>query len=132
MKRRSRVSSANAKTRRRKAARPKRRNAKTVPRRRSSAAGEQTEVARLRRELSEAEEQRKATAEVLQVISRSTFNLQVVLDTLVESAARLCGADRANVWRPSGDGYKTAAGFALSPEHEQVLKRRVERPGRDT
>ena len=46
--------------------------------------------------------------------------------------ARLCEADRANVWRPSGDGYKIAAGFALSPEHEEVLKRRIERPGRDS
>jgi GAF domain-containing protein len=132
MKRRSKASGAKAKTEHRKAARPKRRNAKTVPRRRSSAAGQETELARLTRERDEALQQQTATGDVLKTISRSTFELQDVLDTLVESAARLCGADRANVWRPSGDGYKIAAGFALSPEHEQVLKRRVERPGRDT
>jgi GAF domain-containing protein len=132
MKRRSRAIGAKAKTGRRKAAMPKRGKAKTVRRRGSSGADQETELARLTREVNEAQEHQKATAEVLKVISRSTFDLQPVLDTLVESAARLCGADRANVWRPSGDGYKIAAGFALSPEHEEVLKRRIERPGRDT
>ncbi|HEX9237817.1 MAG TPA: GAF domain-containing protein, partial [Xanthobacteraceae bacterium] len=127
------MSSAKAKTERRKAARPKRRNAKAVHRRRGfSAAGQETELTRLARERDEALQQQVATGDVLKTISRSTFELQGVLDTLVESAARLCGADRANVWRPSGDGYKIAAGFALSPEHEEVLKRRIERPGRDT
>jgi GAF domain-containing protein/anti-sigma regulatory factor (Ser/Thr protein kinase) len=90
------------------------------------------ENTRLLSELRESLEQQTATADVLKVISRSTFDLQTVLNTLVESAARLCDADMAAAHRLKGSTYVHAASYGLTPELHEHMKTIEFVPGRGT
>jgi signal transduction histidine kinase len=80
------------------------------------------ENVRLFDELRESLQQQTATSDVLKVISRSTFDLQAVLNTLVESAARLCEADRAGLTRPVGQFFQHVASYGYSTEYQRYME----------
>ena len=87
---------------------------------------------RLLNELRESLQQQTATADVLKVISRSAFDLQTVLDTLVKSAARLCDADSGAVHRPIGNSYPYVASYGYTREYHEYMRERPIIPGRGT
>ena len=83
-------------------------------------------------ELTELLGQQTATADVLKAISRSTFDLQTVLDTLIETAARLCEAHRGVIFRRDGDFYHGAAFYNASPDLVDFIRHHPITPGRHT
>ena len=91
---------------------------------RSSVVDLQEKLDRQTRELNEAHEQQAATSEVLEIIGHSTFDLQRVLESLLEKAVRLCSANRGFIFTQDGDSYRLAANFGHSAEFvEKIVKR---------
>jgi two-component system, NtrC family, sensor kinase len=127
MARRSAARDKPGKTRRSKGTAPKRRVVRKAAR-----PADRTALIRLTGELEEAREQQAATADILQSINSSTFDLQAVLTTLVKTAAQLCAADAGHIALPKGEDYRTAAAVAMSPEMEAMVRAQSYRPGRGT
>jgi GAF domain-containing protein len=83
-------------------------------------------------DLGESLQQQTATSEVLKVISRSTFDLRAVLDTLVESAARLCRADRVGIRLARDGAYQHIASFGFTAEQQEFMQAHPIKPDRSS
>jgi GAF domain-containing protein len=133
MKRRSKAGGESAKARRTKAAKPKRSlKSDKASHPVAAAADEAGEIVQLNRELRQALKQQAAAANVLRVISSSAFDLQLVLDTLARTAAHLCEADAAAIWRPDGGTLKMAATFGGTREWIEFATQNPVVPDRGT
>src|SRR5262249_45021056 len=84
------------------------------------------------RDLEESLQQQTATADVLKIISRSSVELETVLDTLVDTVARLCRADHASMAHRRGDMYHLVASFGFSEEAKEFHRTHPLTPDRST
>jgi len=129
MKRRSRAGGEPTKGLRRKAAKPTRRNAPKAPARSNSfSTGEETEVARLTRELNEALERQAATSEVLQIISGSPGDLQPVFEAMLVNAVHICDATFGNIYRWDGKAFSLVATHNTPLAYAEARRRSPVRP----
>ncbi|QDW38772.1 GAF domain-containing protein [Bradyrhizobium sp. KBS0727] len=110
------------------AARPKRAHKPAT----AGAANPEKIIATLRRELTQALERQKATSGILDVINRSAFELQPVLDSIVQTASRLCDAEYALIYKRDGDEYHVAATTNTAPDFVNYASSHPIRPGRGT
>ena len=90
------------------------------------------ELAEARKQLAETQDQQTATSEVLKTISRSTFDLQRVLQTLLENAAHICGAKHGIIFRYDGESCRAAAAYNAPPGTLELWQRHPLRAGRST
>ena len=90
------------------------------------------EVQARTRDVEEALKQQTATADVLKVISRSAFDLQTVLNTLIRSASELSGSTHGTIWLKDGDVFRFGASYGNTPEFIDYLTRNPQRPGRSS
>jgi GAF domain-containing protein len=90
------------------------------------------ETAELRHERERAEEREAAIRDVIQTIARTTFDLDAVLQTVIDRAVRLCRADSGNIARRDGeqDEYRVAAFTSMTPEYESLVRERIYTPER--
>ena len=132
MKRRSKVGGQRPKPQRQNASKLKHRSAANATRGPSSAVRHEEQIVRLTRELDEAREQQTATSEVLRALSQSEFQLQSVLQSVAESAARLCRSDGAVIFQLQDGVYRFAAGYSLLPEFLEIERRALISPGSGT
>ena len=89
-------------------------------------------VRSLERELAEVMRQQAASVEVLEVIGRSSFDLELVFDTVVRNAVTLCRADAGQIWRLDGDAYRLACSAGGSDAYNEYVSGVAIRPGMDT
>src|SRR5215211_7506408 len=89
-------------------------------------------TAEFRRELARAQQREAAIRDVMQTIARTTFDLDAVLQTVIDRAVRLCHADTGNIARRDGDKdeYRIAAFTSMTPEYERLVRERVYTPER--